>query len=693
MVTSHIAVFLLLKRKIEEGRPVANSIKGIRTIALVGQAGSGKTTLAEALLAKAGAVHAAGSVERGTTICDYAPGEKQLRHSLKLAVASFEAKVDNEPTRIHLLDTPGYPDFLGHALPALAAVETAAIVINAQKRGLDRMIIVNKIDGMNVDCEALLGRIQEAFGKECLPLNLPACDRSKVSDCFFAPSGEADFSSVEDAHRRLVEQVVEVAENLTEKYLEKGEVTPDELHEPLEQAMREGHLIPVVFTSARTGAGITELLDVIVKLLANPTEGNPPVYVSTPTGSDGDIKDLMAIPDPSKHVLAHVFKIETDPYIGRVAVFRVHQGRMTPNMQLYIGEGRKPIKAGHLYMLRGKTQTEVQEAIPGDICAIARVEEIQFDQILHDSADDAHLHARPLELPTSVFGLAMLPKKRGDEQKVSDVLHKIAAEDPCLRIEHNAQTNETVMRGLGELHLKAILDKMASQYRIELDTHPPSVPFRETIGAKADGHNRHKKQTGGAGQFGEVYLRVEPLPRGKGFEFVDAVKGGAIPNQFIPSVEKGVRSVLEHGFVAGFPLQDVRVTVYDGKSHPVDSKDVAFMSAGRKAFLDALAKARPIVLEPIVNVEIFTPEEKMGDIAGELSAHRGQIRGSDSPRPGLLQISAQAPLSELEQFPARLKSITAGRGSYSLEFSHYEPAPPLLQQKLQQAHRPQLEAD
>ena len=685
-----------------------NSIKSIRTIALVGQAGSGKTTLAECLLAKAGAVHAAGSVERGTTVCDYAPGEKQLHHSLQLAVASFEAKFDGEPTQVHLLDTPGYPDFAGHALPALAAVETAAIVINAQngiemmtgrfmqyaqKRGLDRLIIVNKIDALNVDCEDLLGRIQQAFGKECLPINLPAGNRTKVSDCFFAPSGEADFSSVEEAHRRLVEQVVEVDENLTEKYLEKGEVTPEELHEPLEQAMREGHLIPVVFTSAKTGAGIAELLEVIVKLLANPTEGNPAVYVSTPTGSDGDIEELTASPDPGKHALAHVFKIETDPYIGRIAVFRVHQGRLTPNMQLYIGEGRKPIKPAHLYMLRGKTQTEVQEALPGDICAIARIEEIQFDQILHDSPEDAHLHARPLELPTSVFGLAVTPKKRGDEQKVSDVLHKIAAEDPCFRVEHNSQANETVMRGLGEMHLKAILDKIATQYKLELNTHPPSVPFRETIASKADGHSRHKKQTGGAGQFGEVYLKIEPLPRGKGFEFVNAVKGGTIPSQFIPSVEKGVRRVLETGFVAGFPLQDVRVIVYDGKTHPVDSKDVAFMSAGRKAFLDALAKARPIVLEPIVNVDIVAPEEKMGDIAGELSAHRGHISGSDSPRPGLLQISAQAPLSELENFPARLKSITAGRGSYNLEFSHYEPAPPLLQQKLQAAHRPQAEAE
>jgi len=698
------------KRSSVEARPVENSIKRIRTIALVGQAGSGKTSLAEALLAKAGGVHAAGSVERGTTVCDYSPLEKQLHHSIKLAVATFEAKVEDEPTRVHLLDTPGYPEFLGHALPALAAVETAAIVINAQngiemmtgrfmqyaqKRGLDRLIVVNKIDQGNVDCAELLDTIQKTFGQECLPLNLPASNRSRVSDCFFAPSGEADFSSVEEAHRRLVEQVVEVDENLMEKYLEKGEVTPEELHEPLEAALREGHLIPVVFTSAKTGAGIAELLEVIVKLLANPTEGNPPVYVSSPMAGSGgsEPKELTAFPDPGKHVLAHVFKIETDPYIGRVAVFRVHQGRMTPNMQLYIGEGRKPIKPGHLYMLRGKTQTEVQEAIPGDICAIARIEEIQFDHILHDSAEDAHVRARALELPTSVFGLAVTPKKRGDEQKVSDVMHKIAAEDPCLRIEHNSQTNETVMRGLGEMHLKAILDKMATQYKLELATHPPSVAFRETIGSKAEGHSRHKKQTGGAGQFGEVFLRVEPLPRGKGFEFVDAVKGGTIPRQFIPSVEKRVRNVLETGFVAGFPLQDVRVIVYDGKTHPVDSKDVAFMSAGRKAFLDALAKARPFVLEPIVNVEIVAPEERMGDIAGDLSAHRGQIRGSDSPRPGLVQITAQAPLSELEQFPARLKSITAGRGSYSLEFSHYEPAPAQLQQKLQAAHKPQAEAE
>ncbi len=674
-----------------------NTTDRIRTIALVGQAGCGKTSLAEALLAQAGVIPAPGSVERGTTVCDYTPLEKSLRHSLKLAVASFETK----DARIHLLDTPGYPDFLGHSLPALAAVETAAVVINAQnglemmtgrfmhwaaRRGLDRLIVVNKIDAAT-DLQGLLERIRQAFGKECLPINLPADGAARVSDCFFAPSGEADFSSVEEAHKQLVDQVVEVDEELMALYLEKGSVAPEQLHAPLERALREGHLIPVVFASAKTGAGIAELLEVIVKLMPNPAEGNPPVYVTTPADG-GAAAEIRAEPDPSKHVLAHVFKIEIDPYVGRLAAFRVHQGRVTPGTQLFIGDGRKPIKAGHLYMLRGKQQIEVAEALPGDICAIAKIEEIRFDHILHDAPEDAHIHARPLELPQSIFGLAVQPRKRGEEQKVSDVLHRLIAEDPCFRVEYNAQANETVMRGLGEMHLRTTLEKIAGQYKLELDTRPPSVPFRETVTARAEGHSRHKKQTGGAGQFGEVFLRVEPLARGAGFEFVDAVKGGVIPSVYIPAVEKGVRAVLDSGYLAGYPLQDLRVVVYDGKSHPVDSKEVAFIAAGRKAFLDALAKARPIILEPIVDIDVALPESNIGDIAGDLSARRGHIKGSEAPRPGALRLAAQAPLSELESFPTRLKALTAGQGSYTLEFSHYEPAPVPLQQKLVAQHKP-----
>src|SRR5687767_12773564 len=677
-------------------------------MALVGQSGAGKTTLAEALLSSAGAIPAAGSVERGTTVCDYTPLEKQLQHSLKLSVASFDVKANGEdPYRIHLLDTPGYPDFLGHALPALAAVETAGIVINAQngiemmtgrfltwaaKRGLDRLVIVNKIDADNVDLEQLLERIQQAFGKECLPLNLPAANRSKVSDCFFAPAGESDFSSVEQAHRRLVDQVVEVDEKLMESYLEKGEVTPEELHGPLERALREGHLIPVVFTSAKTGAGIRELVDVIVQLLPNPTEGNPPVYVKT-AGGNGQSEELRATPDPKQHALAHVFKIEIDPYIGRLAVFRVHQGRLTPGGQLFIGESRKPIKPGHLYLLRGKTQTEVSEALPGDICAIAKIDEIQFDQVLHDSAEDAHVHARPLELPTSVFGLAVQPRKRGDEQKVSDVLHKIAAEDPCFRIEHNSQANETVMRGLGEMQLKAILQKISTQYKVELDTHPPSIPYRETIAAKADGHSRHKKQTGGAGQFGEVFLKIEPLPRGKGFEFVDQVKGGVIPTVFIPAVEKGVRQALDQGVIAGYPVEDLRVIVYDGKSHAVDSKEIAFVTAGRKAVMDAIEKAGPILLEPIVNIEITAPDRYVGDLTADLSGKRGQVTGTESTGGDLMSIQGLVPLAEASGYQSRLRSVTGGQGAYTVEFSHYAAVPPITQQHLASQFKLEREED
>jgi len=673
------------------------AIKHIRSLALVGQAGSGKTSLAEALLARASG-HAPGSIERGSTVCDYLPIEKRLHHSLKLGVASFEAK----NTRIHLLDTPGYPDFLGHALPALAAVETAAIVIDA-RNGIElatgrmmqraarlcRLVVVNKIDAPGIDLPGLLARIQEAFGKECLPLNLPAGGATRVSDCFFAPGGEADFSSVEEAHRKLVDQVVEVDEKLMTIYLERGEVAPEQLHEPLQRALREGHLIPVVFASARSGAGIGELLDVIVDLLPNPTEGNPPVYVST--AADGSHTEVMAIPDPGRHVLAHVFKVEIDPFLGRLAVMRVHQGRITPNTQLYIGANRKPFRPGHLWLLRGKQQIAMEEAVPGDICAVAKVEDIHFDQVLHDAAADAGIHARPAELPASIFGLTLLLNKRGDEQKLADALHRFVAEDPCFRVERNAQLNETVIRGLGEMHLKTLLERLTEQYRLELATRPPRVPFRETIAARAEGHSRHRKQTGGAGQFAEVFLRVEPLARGEGFQFVDQVKGGVIPSNYIPAVEKGVRMVMESGYLAGYPLQDLRVTVYDGKSHPVDSKEVAFVAAGRKAFMDALARARAVVLEPVVRVEIVAPETRIGDLTGELSARRGHVDGTGAPRPGVASISAHAPLSEMENFATRLKSLTAGEGSYTLEFSHYDTAPVPLQQRLAAAHKPSLE--
>ena len=671
----------------------------IRTLALVGQGGCGKTTLAEALLYKAGAIASMGSTERGGTVCDYDPLEKTYYHSLKLAVTHLE----HLNTHIYLLDTPGYPDFMGHALSALPAVETAAVVINAQtgiemipsrmmqwaeRRNLCRVIIVNKIDTENIDLPRLLKEIQETFGKECLPINLPAKGASEVVDCFFNPGGEADFSSVSEAHTALVDQVVEVDEELMALYLEQGEIRPEQLHEPFEKALREGHLIPVCFVSARTGAGVMELLDIFAKLMPNPKEGNPPLFYK---GEGAEAKELRAMPDPAKHVLAHVFKVEMDPFVGKLGAFRVHQGTITKDTQLYIGDTRKPFKVGHLFRLQGKAHVEVETAIPGDICAVAKVDDICFDAVLHDSLDDDHIHLKPLEFPHALFGLGVVPKRRGDEQKLSEVLHKLEAEDPTFHVDREIATNETVIRGLGELHLRRLLEKMANQYHLEVETHPPRIAYRETITLNAEGHARHKKQTGGAGQFGEVFLRVEPLARGVGFEFVDQIHGGSIPGQFLPAVEKGVQQVMGAGPVAGYPLQDLRVIVYDGKHHPVDSKEVAFIAAGRKAFLDALAKARPMLLEPIVNIDLNVPESAMGDIAGDLSSKRGQVNGSETLRGGHVLIKGRAPLAELNNYHSRLKAVTGGHGSYSIEFSHYEPVPPRIQQQLAAQYKPREE--
>ncbi|HSE01817.1 MAG TPA: elongation factor G [Burkholderiales bacterium] len=670
------------------------SPEAIRTIALTGHGGSGKTTLAEALLARAGAIASIGTVEKGTTVCDFDPIEKQFQHSLNAAVVHLQHK----DTRIHLIDTPGLPDFIGRAIGGLPAVDTAAIVVNAQngvemitgrmmqwarKRDLCRMIIVNKIDAENVDLPGVLAKIQAAFGRECLPINLPADGGKRVVDCFFNPAGAADFSSVEAAHSALVDQVVEVDEELMAQYLEKGEVAPEALHAPFEKALREGHLVPVCFVSARSGAGVAELLDIIVKLLPNPTEGNAPQLVK---GAGDKAQPVRAEPDPKKHVIAHVFKVMIDPYVGKVGVFRVHQGTITKDSQLFIGEGRKAFKVGHAYLLQGKDFVETDALVPGDIGAVAKVDEIYFDAVLHDSHDEDQLRLVPLEFPTPMHSLAIEPKRRGDEQKISDALHKLSAEDPTFKVEHNATLNQTLISGLGDLHMRYILERMTKQYNVEVSTKPPRIPYRETITARAEGHHRHKKQTGGAGQFGEVFLKVEPLKRGSGFEFVDQVKGGAIPNQFIPAVEKGVRQVLESGPIAGYPVHDVRVIVYDGKYHDVDSKEVAFIAAGKRAFMDAISKARAIVLEPIVNIEITAPEANMGDIAGDLSSKRGQLSGTDSLAPGTLVIKGQAPLSELGNYQARLKSVTAGQGSYTIEFARYEPVPPTVQKTLAEQH-------
>ncbi|MFB0948977.1 MAG: elongation factor G, partial [Burkholderiaceae bacterium] len=553
--------------------------QAIRSVALVGHGAVGKTSLAEALLFATGAIPAKGSIERGTTVCDFEPQEKEAGHSLNSAVVNFAY----EDTHIHLIDTAGYPDFSGQSIAALAGVDTALVVINAQTgielmtermmqyaadRKLARMIVVNKIDADNIDLPALLNDIRDTFGKQCLVLDLPAHDAADVIEVLEHDSGDTDFDSVAEAHRALIDQLVEEDEELLMQYLEDGaDPSTSDLHAPFEKALREGHLIPVLFTSAKTGAGIKELLHVLASLAPNPTESNPPPFYK---GELGNAEPFHAEPDASKHVLAHVFKVISDPYMGKISVFRVHQGTVKKDMQLFVGDSKRAFKAAHLYQLQGKATVEVDELLPGDIGAVAKIDDIEFDSVLHDSHDEDHIHLAPLEFPKPMAGLAVETKKKGDEQRLFEILAKLASEDPTFVIERHPSSNETVIRGLGEIHLKSKLDKMFNQYKLEVDTKPPRIPYRETITGTAEGICRHKKQSGGAGQFGEVHLRVEPKGRGEGFEFVDAIKGGVIPGVFMPAVEKGVRQALADGIVAGYAVEDVKVTVFDGKTHPVD---------------------------------------------------------------------------------------------------------------------------
>ncbi|HEY9024227.1 MAG TPA: elongation factor G [Burkholderiaceae bacterium] len=674
----------------------STDIAAIRNVALVGASATGKTTLTEALLLRAGVLKQPGSVERGSTVSDHDPLEKRVGHSLNTAVVNCE----HDGIRIQLLDTPGALEFVGQSLPALEAVETAAIVVSATsgvdstavrmmahaaERKLDRMIIVNRIDVPGANCEAVLAQIRDVFGRECLPLNLPAGGGARVVDCFFNRAGDTDFSSPEAAHQALVEQVVEVDADFVDRYLNQGDVEATELHAPLEQALREGHLIPVCFVSARTGAGVDELLDVIAKLLPNPTEGNPPDFLD---GAGADAKLVHASPDADKHVLAHVFKVTVDPYVGKMGVLRVHQGTITRDSQLFVGDARKCFKVGHLFRLQGGEHVEIARALPGDICAIAKVDSLHFDAVLHDAAEDSHMHLKPLQFPVPVHGIAIQPKRHGDEQRLWELVQRAVDEDPCLRIEQVEATHETVVYGLGELHLRMLLERLRDVHKFEVETRPPRTAYRETITAKAEGHHRHKKQTGGAGQFGEVFLRVEPLPRGAGFEFVDVVKGGAIPSNFMPAVEKGVREALAAGVIAGYAVEDIRVTVHDGKSHSVDSKDIAFATAARKATWVAIMEARPIVLEPIVDVEILAPAAAMGDITGDLASRRGQVNGTEAQLGGKMIVRGQAPAAELIAYATRLNAMTSGEGRYTIAFSHYEPAPASVQNNLRKEHKP-----
>ncbi|MBL8886072.1 MAG: elongation factor G, partial [Phycisphaerales bacterium] len=694
----------------------SRSVADVRNICLVGSGGAGKTTLTEKLLYSAGAIKRAGTVEEGNSVSDFSDEEKHHKHSLQPSFVHF----DYEGHEVHLIDTPGLVDFIGHAIACFPAVETVAVVIDAHKgidsvarrlmtvaadRKIPRMIIINKMEENAGGLEELVENIRDAFGPICLPINLPTLKGKKVINVFEhdghdSAGDQTDFSSVHAAHKAIVEQVIEVDDELTMEYLEKGEgagFDPAKLHAAFEKALGDAHLVPICFCSAKTGAGVDDLLHVFASLCPSPLEVSPPELEIRKIDADGKSIDEEYVPkpDPKAKVIAHVFKVTTDLFVGKLGIFRVHSGTIRHKQELYIDDNSKPFRVGHLFKLQGKEHVEVSEVGPGEIAAISKVDELQFNGILHESPEASTVHLKPLPLPKPLYGLAIQLKNLADETKFSTASHKMMAEDPSLKIERIAATNQTVMRGLGELHLRIVIEKFKKNANIELVTSQPKVAYKETITGKAEGHHRHRKQTGGSGQFGEVYLRIEPLPADHptGFEFATEVVGGAVPRQYWPAVEKGVRQIIDAGAFAGYPMQGIRVALYDGKYHDVDSKEIAFITAGKKAFIEAVAKAKPKLLEPYVTIEVTAPSRYMGDIAGHLSTKRGRVQDSEVQAGDTCLVRAVAPLGELANYANELKSMTGGAGNFSLEHSHDEAAPPQIQAAVIAAFKPQEEKD
>lgn len=656
----------------------------IRNIALVGHAGSGKTSLADAFLYATGRTSRLGSVADGTSHLDFLEEERERKCSIDSALIhlTFDGR------EINVIDTPGAPDFIGPAIAALAGVETAVCVISAaagievnarrmmQKAGefgLGRMIVVNKIDSENASLEDLVGQIRETFGNACTPLNLPANGGKAVIDCFAKADGTSDFSSPAEAHTALMEAVVEADEKLMEEYLEKGEVTAQQMAAGVSRAIAAGSLVPILFTNARGDVGVKELLHALAACAPSPVEGKPRILKT----ADAETK---LEPDPAARFVGQVIKITGDPKSSiKYSVIRIHSGRLTSDLQMLVGDDRRSQRPGAVYKLQGADHAEIDCGIAGDLVAVAKLD-LKIGNVVHEGT------AGTIDMPTfpnPMFSWAIEPKSRGDAEKVSASLHKFTEEDPCFIAERDHQTGELIIRGVGDLHLRTILSRIARQFKLEVNTKPPKIPYRETIlGTAKDIEYTHKKQTGGAGQFARVIIAIEPNERGAGYEFIDDIFGGSIDLQFRPSVDKGIQAQMKEGVLAGYPVVDVKVHLTDGKTHPVDSKDIAFQIAGREAFKEAFMKAKPVLLEPIVNMEVTVPTANVGDIQGDLASRRGRPLGQDMLPGGMAVIKAQVPLSEVADYNSRLSSITGGQGSYTMELSHYEVVPGNVQQQI-----------
>ncbi|UCD27612.1 MAG: elongation factor G [Planctomycetota bacterium] len=656
----------------------------IRNVTLVGHQSSGKTSLADAILHVTGATNRLGDVNAKTSHMDFIEEEKTRGCSIDSALLHVEVK----GKQINVIDTPGAPDFVGPANASLAGVETAICVISAtagievntrrmmqraEEYGLGRIIVINKIDA-NPDLSTLVGNIQELFGDVCQPMNLPTGKGSGIIDCFASSEGTSDFGTVADTHTVLIERIVEADEELMEQYLEAGEVDSAKLTGVVSKAITAGIFVPILFTNARGEIGVKELLDFIADYAPSPIDGKQRVLVKP--DQETPIK-----PDKSEKLIAQVFKVFSDPKSNiKYSMCRVHSGVLKSDISIHIGDERKSQRPGQLHKMQGAEHPEIEAGIAGDIVALAKLD-TQIGDVISIEGDVGKI--KMPDFPHPMFALAIEPKSRADADKVSGALAKFTEEDPCFIAERDAATNELVIHGIGDLHLRTILSRMIQYFKLEVNTKPPKVPYRETItNSVKDVEYTHKKQTGGAGQFARVFIAVEPNERGGGYEFIDEIFGGAIDQSFRPSVDKGVQDQMKKGVLAGYPVVDVKVRLTDGKTHPVDSKDIAFQTAGREAFKKAFLQCSPVILEPIVHLEVTVPNENVGDIQGDLASRRGRPEGQDMLPGGLSVITGRVPLAEMSDYHSRLSSITGGQGSYAMELSHYENVPGNIQQQI-----------
>jgi elongation factor G len=681
----------------------------IRNVAVVGHGGSGKTSLVSALLFDTGAVNRLGRVDDGTTVTDFDPDEIERKISLQTGLAYGEWRKN----KLNLLDTPGYANFLAEAKSALRVSEAAVVVVDAvagvevqtqkvwayaEEYGLPRIVVVNRMDRDRASFVRVLESLQTAFGRSVVPLAIPLGEEKGfvgVADLVtekadvYSDDGSGKFQAVDvppevaDAARawreQLVEMVAESNEDLIETFFEKGTLAQADLVRGLRSAVLQGKLFPVLPVSAARNVGVHPLLEAIVDLLPSPAD-RPPAVGQDPAHQ----VEASRPPDPGAPFSAFVFKTIADPHAGRISFFRVYSGTVKADTTVHNGSREVAERLGTLELMQGKTQTPVPEIQAGDIGAVAKLKETQTGDTLCDKTHP--IVYPPVSLPVPATTFAIEPKTRGDEDKISTALHRLMEEDQVLKLSRDAQTHEILLSGMGQLHVEVVVNRLRKRYKVEVNLKKPKIPYLETIKGAAEGHGRHKKQTGGHGQFADCKIRVKALARGADFHFVDDIFGGSIPKNFIPAVEKGIQEARLKGFLAGCPMVDFQVELYDGQYHDVDSNELSFKIAGSLAFKDAVAKARPTLLEPVMKVEIAVPEEYAGAVMGDLSSRRGRPQGME-PRGGLQVIKAEVPLVEMQSYDAELTSMTGGRGSYQMEMGHYDEVPSHLLDKVVAANK------